>query len=113
MHAHPSNGHGFDDDDDEEASLPEGVTEEQVRGLVETITEEANGIGLYAAPMVQAHCQGDTMLLVMQFRIGDVAFLPRVQDPEQDKVDDTFRAIETDNAAQRIKDKFVDGTEDD
>lgn len=97
---HPSMGHP---DDDDQRSLPEGVTEEGVDSLVRAVIEATNGIGLYATPRVEMHFHGDLMLLNMQFDIGQVAFTKRVQDPEQDKFDDSFRGIEGDAVRDKVK----------
>jgi hypothetical protein len=48
-------------------------------------------------------------MLVMQYQVGDVAFSPRVQDPETDQINDQFREIALDSLdddVQSIKDKY-------
>lgn len=114
---HPSMWNPDDsDDDDPESRLPEGISQDQVNDLIRRMMGAAELIGLYADPLVQVErltspiAEGnDRLLLHVVFQIGQVAFTKRVQNPEQDQVDDTVRTIETGvsyDRSEEIKDKF-------
>lgn len=96
-----------------------------VAALVEKLTEGTRKIGLYvesaglgatdgigptvvsdlaAMKKVVAGDDGD-LLLMVGFAIGDVAFSKRVQNPEQDEVDDQVRAMLPDPVAE-IKERL-------
>lgn len=110
MH-HPGSG----EDENEERSLPEGVTEEQVDSLIREFLAATEKIGLYGSPHVAVDVDQGKVCLFMSFEIGDLAFSKRVQNPEQDKVDSQFHQIETEAVRDRfqaIKDKFS-GPKDD
>lgn len=76
-------------------------TEEQLGGLIERFENETRKIGLYlkhaglhvdpSSPDEPSERQDPK--LVMIFGIGSVAFSSRVQDPEQDEINDEFRRI--------------------
>lgn len=91
-------------DPDEEDGLPEGVTREMLDALVSRVVEELEKIGLYADGEVHVEGHGEHLALIGNFRIGDIAFSQRVQNPQQDAFDDQFRAIETDNLYDQADD---------
>lgn len=98
--------------DDHDHGLPKDVPEEKLRDLVEALSDEARKLGLYQLGFGFTADSGDDEdlpgepvrhLLVMQFAIGDIAFSPRIQDPETDKVNDEFRKIESDSVEDEIE----------
>lgn len=108
MH-HPSMGP--EGGDDEEPDLPDGVTPEKIDALIREVVEKATLIGLYADPMIQVHGHDDVMFVAMRFDIGSLAWVKRVQDPEQDTFDDKLRQMENPlvkDQNQGIKDRFLD-----
>lgn len=109
MMQHPSMGPG--DGDDEEPELPDGVTREKLDALIREVVEKASLIGLYAEPTIGVHGHSDVMFLAMRFDIGQLAWVKRVQAPEQNKFDEEFRKIEQPLAKERtqhLKDRFLD-----
>lgn len=101
-------------DEDSEFTLPEGVTDEKVEALIAAVGEACNQVGLYMNPHVEIHSGEGVMLMMAQFKVGKVAFLPRVQNPVQDKVDDQFKAIESHTireTAKGIRERFEDPDE--
>lgn len=73
---------------------------EKLAPVIEKLQEEARKIGLYVSA---AFLQPDPMTIpgektepriIVTFAVGDVAFSDRVQNPEQDEVEDQFRGIE-------------------
>lgn len=92
-----------DDPDDEDVAshLPDGVTEETVNDLIRRLVEEMGLLGLYADPQIRVEIAPspevdgkDRIIVNAVFRIGKVAFTKRVLNPEQDKTDTAFSAIE-------------------
>lgn len=81
--------------------------------LVHKVTEQVEAIGLYPAhapvTVSQAPPHGDEKpdpVIQMRFQIGDVAWLPRVQTPEQFDLDTQFEVAmpsETEMEALRIR----------
>lgn len=109
----------MDDDDPEDGPfaappLPEGVTQLQVNDLIRAITDAAELVGLYADPTIgidshhdhspEGECGEDELVLHVRFRIGQVAFTKRVQDPIQDKTDTAFHQIESEETSSRVED---------
>lgn len=91
-------------DHEPEVELPEGVTREMIEALVVRAVEANEKIGLYATPDSHVELHGDRLVFVGSFRIGDIAFSQRVQNPEQAAFDDQFRAIEADSVADQAED---------
>lgn len=91
--------------------LPPDLPEDKMSELIEGVTEGARKIGLYTTGVgflvderdEEEHPEKEHKLL-MSFRIGDVAFSPRIQDPEQDEFNDQFRRI----AASSVDDEVED-----
>lgn len=111
--SHPSYG----EDEDYDSFLPDGVSNEQVVTLVDTIISEIEKLGLFmqhahlAYPGMDIDDEDDEGYLLIHavFTFGKVAFTPRIQDPTQDKFNDSFRAIaltDAEASAQAIIDQF-------
>lgn len=108
---HPS---GFEDDEGSESYLPDGVTGEQVTALVEEVLEKIKKLGMYCkgshvAVEEDGFDDEPNLLIHAIFTFGKVAFTPRVQNPEQDAVDDEFKIIEryeSEATAQDIVESF-------
>lgn len=104
-------------DDEPGSYLPDGVTEDQVTALVEDVLEKIKKVGLYckgAHVAVGDDDLGDEPVLMIHgmFTFGKVAFTPRIQDPEQDAVDDQFNVIEryeNEATAESIVESFKRG----
>jgi hypothetical protein len=96
-----------DGDDEQMPPLPFGATMEQVEALVKQAEEDLAKIGLYAEPAAQSRHGDDELYLLMNFRVGDVAFTKRVQDPETDKTDDVIRGMES-NAVFETRDEIIE-----
>lgn len=117
---HPSQGaNAPDPDDSDETHLPDGASEEKVEALAREIMEACELLGLYAEQHYQVElthdhdvaggCEEDYIVLHIPFRIGEVAFTTRVQAPEQDKTDDSFRTIvsaDVNDAVEQLKNRF-------
>lgn len=76
--------------------------------LAVKVTEAVEPIGLYPSRMPPSVVAppGSDPVLRMQFSIGDVAYLPRVQNPEQFDLDTQFQVAmpsETEMEAIRIR----------
>lgn len=87
------------DDDDYETALPDGVTSEQATALVEEVLEKIKKLGLYCKGAHVAVAEDNfndepNLMIHAIFTFGKVVFTPRVQNPEQDVVDDEFKIIE-------------------
>lgn len=83
----------------EEAHVPE----EELQQLTTALEENARKRGLYLAGIAVSVVQdpentGEPTPLIVQatFQVGTVAFSTRVQDPEQDAVEDEVRGFERD-----------------
>lgn len=69
------------------------------------LADRAEKIGLYAqGTRLGVTEDGEHLIIVTDFIVGDVAFSPRVQDPEQEAMDDSFSTIE----AASAKDDFAE-----
>lgn len=111
-------------DPDDESGLPEGFDRDKLDELVRRVEEVTGHLGLHAHPMYQIKVIGEPpvqhVLLEMGFAIGKLAFAKPVQNPQQAKVDDTFRSMEQEfvkDQRESIVDKYrkkrVDGAMDD
>lgn len=121
---HPSYGEPDEPDEEDdgwigESALPEGITSDMVDDLIRQVAEATELVGLYADPMVKVQtthehdpdgeCEKDFLILHFYFRIGDVAFTPRVQEPVQDEFNSEFAKIEhreVHTGFEAIKDRF-------
>lgn len=95
--------HPSEYDPDEEPEWPEGMSAEQVSKLIARLAEELPQLGIYPEPHVSVERHGDHVALTMNFVVGDVAFTPRVQDPQQDEFNDQFRKLENDSLRDRVE----------
>lgn len=75
--------------------------------LLSDVSDRAKQVGLYleTAILTKAPHDPDAMVVVATFLIGDRAFQPAVQDPEQARFDESFRVLrldaeEADSAAE-------------
>lgn len=106
--------------------LPKDLPEEKLREKVEELEDKCRKVGLYLNGVALNIDQGpqdeeDTdpikaHSLLVQFGIGDVAFSKRIQDPEQDKMDDEFRVIaaaDVDDDMERIRQQYLKGQDED
>lgn len=94
---------------DEEAS-------ERLDAVITAVREKAGHVGLHMTNHVQAQQVGDRIVVQAMFQIGQLAWANRVQNPEQDKFDDSFRSIEESMRADEKKsilDKYRKGNSDD
>jgi hypothetical protein len=107
---HPSMSSEFDDDEDGmEKYLPDGVTEEQADALVKEVLDEIEKIGLYVKHAHMGATEPDafgqpTLVIFGLFTMGKVVFTDRVLNPEQDKFDDSFNQIESDETKLAVID---------
>lgn len=96
-------------------------TEEQLGGLIERFEDQTRKIGLYlkhaglhVEPSSLDKTESEDPKLVMIFGIGSVAFSPRIQDPEQDEINDQFRQIASssvDDDIESIRKRYKKGLE--
>lgn len=68
------------------------------------IEDEARKLGLYLEQAAAMEVAPGVPALIARFTIGDVAWSPRVQDPDNDDVDRRFGEV----AAQLKDDEFLD-----
>lgn len=123
------------------AELPPDIPEEKFKDLIDELTNRARKIGLYLTGVSfhvdvtndQPEQEDPTVgpveeqlpdteeitdkkhLLVMAFQVGDIAFAPRVQDPETDKFNDEFRKIDshaTYEEFEAIRNKYLKKKDD-
>lgn len=92
------------EDKDVASQLPDGVSEEQADALVKAVLDEIEKLGLYIRHAHMGVTEPDpfgnpTLVIYGIFSLGKIAFTERVQNPEQDEFDDTFRQIESDETA--------------
>jgi len=84
-----------DFEDDSNRDFPEGITRERVQTLLNDLSEKASHLGLYSTLQIEVQViENDALLANVIFRIGKLAFAPRVQNPEEAKFADSFRQIE-------------------
>lgn len=95
-------------DGEESSDLPE----DSVRALIEQMSDELRKVGLYflgaivhedATEEEDREGEAPHHRLMLQFSIGDIAFQDRVQDPENEKMKDAFREIETATIEEQIE----------
>lgn len=113
---HPSMYNPFDEDDDD-PELPDGVTREQVEQKVKDLLDVLEKIGMYTDDGVGIDITPDgRFALFLMCNVRDVAFTQRVQNPEQDAVNQTFHQFEANEVRdrfQQIKDKFSGNPDED
>lgn len=84
-------------------------SEERYRALHDELEKKLEKIGCYVRntgfqqPVDNdGNFVGDPFL-ILECQVGGVAWLPRVQDPEQDKFNDEFRGIEGDESKEEFE----------
>lgn len=102
--------------DEQPDGLPEDVPEEKLKELADVLSDKSRKIGLYSLGVGfiedpdSEEGEPSQHTLVMQYQIGDIAFSPRVQDPETDQMNDEFRKIATatiDDDVEEIKKRYL------
>lgn len=103
----------FSDDPDEPFDLPEGCDQIKLEEISNQLSERAARLGLYMAPLQRVMLAGDPpeqhLFLETSFRIGSLAYKPRVQNPEGEVFEDQFRQIEAgmvEDQKQSILDQY-------
>lgn len=79
--------------------------EERYRTLIVQVEESMRRIGLYldGANVASSEDHPERVYVMARFDIGDLAFTPRVIDPDTAKVDDAVREMEDDMTQARIE----------
>jgi hypothetical protein len=94
------------DSDDFDEQMGESASEDRqnlFRDLVEQIEARCQKVGLYTRAITVHPDPNSTdmrhperFVIIGHFTLGDLAFAPRVQNPEQAQVDDEFRGMQMD-----------------
>ncbi len=95
---HPSTDDPDFEDEGFNSVLPEGATEEQAHALADAVIDGIEKLGLYAKHVHLAVTEPDPydeahLMIHAVFTFGKVAFTPRVQAPDEEKLDDEFGQI--------------------
>lgn len=96
-------------DNEEPEPLPDGVSEEAVLGVLTRASTALARLGVYADEHLSVQVQEGRLIMIGHFAVGDLAFSKRVQNPEQDDFDESFRVMEREavyDQAEDILDEF-------